>query len=88
MALHRVQVSETGLDKAIVAESESGGKVEGKVIAGAAYAQHLNPRLFSASGATSAPSELVGADKIEKAFANGEAAQKPCRVLVVVELAP
>lgn len=88
MALHRVQVSETGLNKAIVAESESGGKVEGKVIAGAAYAQHLNPRLFSASGATSAPSELVGADKIEKAFANGEAAQKPCRVLVVVELAP
>lgn len=88
MALHRVQVSETGLDKAIVAESESGGKVEGKVIAGAAYAQHLNPRLFSASGATSAASELVGADKIEKAFPNGEAAQKPCRVLVVVELAP
>lgn len=88
MALHRVQVSETGFDKATVAESESGGKVEGKVIAGAAYAQHLNPRLFSASGATSAPSELTGADKIEKAFASSESAQKPCRVLVVVELAP
>lgn len=87
MALHRVQVGATGIGGATTAESESGGKVgSASAVEQGPYAQHLNPRLFSTSGATLSTAEIRGAAEIEKSLSSDSAQEKPCRVLVLVEV--